>query len=641
MVLAFLLMKRFTAFFLIVVYANSSLANEKKTATLEGWNDWYTHAMTERLNAPKVYRQQGFDYLHLLEKAGSKDTHWLYYFIALTHSDIGEYDESIHYLSKALSSIEQEENIDQYIQLLILLGNNYADKYEHVKAYEYYSLALHETIKYGLEDCVEYEIRSNIAFVFLKVADYRGALEVLEMIPLKNRCLHRRQFIVLTSYVHHRLQDDEKALAIFERYSSVLDSDKRRVIQMSNKHVKSTLLVSLGRLEEAFPLVEEVTQYMEENPEYFVYWQRFYLLARFYAGKGDNRKAIEYALDTLSEPQSLPKEAWLSLEVEILPLIIDLYLELGDEQQANIYMHRLRKSGAAYYDRNRAALLSIAQAKFDLAGRDAKIALLSAENQLHEVRVHESHIVVIALAFALLFFTGLSFRFYHDSRRNKAIHRVLDVHSREKQRQIQDFEVKLSEKDMLLEESHHRFKNNMQLLSNLLELQYYQLSPEKTDQVSSIIGDTINRIEVMSLIQHFSFHKNEKKLPFINVLEKLSNQFSVVNNNIIINILCDEVDFSHDLSKSLLLIINELITNAQKHAFGEGGGCIDVIIKNEAGLNYELIVRDSGRGIPDKYIDPMYEGSLGLKLVKALISQIDGTFQIHSDSEGTCWTIKL
>jgi PAS domain S-box-containing protein len=183
----------------------------------------------------------------------------------------------------------------------------------------------------------------------------------------------------------------------------------------------------------------------------------------------------------------------------------------------------------------------------------------------------------------------------------------------------------LKEKEVLLKEVHHRVKNNMQIISSILNLQ----SSYTTDNaILALLRESQNRIKTMAYI-HESLYQN-KTFSSVNFNEYLSqlisniiHSYSVSPEKIKLIVNSDRLVLNLDVSIPLGLIINELITNAIKHAFpSTSKGVISVNLKTENNL-VTLSVQDNGIGI-DTEFSPDNSNSLGLQLVHTLIDQIDG-----------------
>ncbi len=183
----------------------------------------------------------------------------------------------------------------------------------------------------------------------------------------------------------------------------------------------------------------------------------------------------------------------------------------------------------------------------------------------------------------------------------------------------------LKEKEVLLKEVHHRVKNNMQIISSILNL---QSSYTSDTNILNLLRESQNRIKTMAYI-HESLYQN-KTFSSINFNEYLTqlisniiHSYSVSPDKMKLEIDCEKTILNLDISIPLGLIINELITNSIKHAFpASSKGIISINLRTQNKTVF-LTVEDNGIGIaPD--ISTEKSGSLGLQLVYTLIDQIDG-----------------
>ncbi len=196
----------------------------------------------------------------------------------------------------------------------------------------------------------------------------------------------------------------------------------------------------------------------------------------------------------------------------------------------------------------------------------------------------------------------------------------------------------LQEKDILLKEIHHRVKNNLQIIISLLNLQ-----SEHIQDKDSLVAfkQSKNRIYTMALVHEQLYQSGEFSSIRIkqyvqSLIHKLKSAYQI-NERIIINTSISDVTFSIDIAIPCGLILNELVTNAIKHAFPrKREGLITIVSRKLKDEFYELIVQDNGIGFPS---DAFKENkSLGLKLVNILVQQIDGVIQ-HSRRNGTKYRI--
>ena len=196
----------------------------------------------------------------------------------------------------------------------------------------------------------------------------------------------------------------------------------------------------------------------------------------------------------------------------------------------------------------------------------------------------------------------------------------------------------LRQKKVLLKEVHHRVKNNLQVMSSLLRMQFRKTNPK----LKSLIEDYQNRIQAMALI-HAQLHQNDD-LANINFHDYVSNlttnlfQCYCINSELVqCKLEIDNISLSIDLSVPLGLIINELISNILKYAFPKGIGEITIQLTQTGNLSH-LTVSDNGAGIKSG-LDLKKTGSLGMQLVYSLTEQLEGEITYSSGNEGTKFQI--
>jgi two-component sensor histidine kinase len=201
-------------------------------------------------------------------------------------------------------------------------------------------------------------------------------------------------------------------------------------------------------------------------------------------------------------------------------------------------------------------------------------------------------------------------------------------------------EIKKKEKELLIksaviQEIHHRVKNNLQMIASLLRLQARR-TPSAA--VKAALRETVNRILSISVVHEFL---SQQDTEFIDVAEVAKNILDLVIQNML------EPDFNiqtifngakmvmpSDQAVSLALVINELILNSIEHGFvGKREGVIGVDISREK-ENYHIKIWDTGIGLPTDF-DLDNTNSLGLQIIRTLIeNDLEGQFRLFSQ-EGT------
>jgi len=193
----------------------------------------------------------------------------------------------------------------------------------------------------------------------------------------------------------------------------------------------------------------------------------------------------------------------------------------------------------------------------------------------------------------------------------------------------------LKEKEVLLKEIHHRVKNNLQVVSSLLNLQKNYISDPA---ILDIFRSSQNRIRSMALLHEKLYQQNNLiEIDLRDYIQNLiSNLFDSYNlsSHISLKLNTTDIHLDVDLSLNIGLIINELVSNALKHAFKgrEKGEIFVELINVEKTDQLKLIVTDDGVGIPEDY-NLNESKSFGLELVSALIQQYEGSMEINRNDK--------
>ena len=192
----------------------------------------------------------------------------------------------------------------------------------------------------------------------------------------------------------------------------------------------------------------------------------------------------------------------------------------------------------------------------------------------------------------------------------------------------------LEEKELLLKEVHHRVKNNMQVISSLLNIQAETVND---DRFSGLLGESQQRIKSMSLI-HENLYQSDNLLEidfedYINMLANSLHRFYRLPDIIVsLNIQVFNVALDIETAVPCGLIINELISNAFKHAFkGRTGKGRITVLFDQTETEYILRISDDGNGLPEGFsLDT--QSSMGTEIVVILTHQIDGNITFCNEN---------
>lgn len=214
---------------------------------------------------------------------------------------------------------------------------------------------------------------------------------------------------------------------------------------------------------------------------------------------------------------------------------------------------------------------------------------------------------------------------------------ILAVDITEQKQQEQELVNSLHEKETLLAEIHHRVKNNLAVVSAMMQLQAEQVGDERLNRM---LFDSIRRIRTMANI-HEHLYRSES-FSRINFSESIHQLISEIVNSgstetaIDVTFSCDPVQLNINQAVPCSLIANEVTTNIIKHAFGEEPDRQPHIeaSMNERSDKVTLTIEDNGTGLPDS-VSAGETRTLGIQLIDSLVQQLEGTYQYQATGKGT------
>ncbi len=256
-----------------------------------------------------------------------------------------------------------------------------------------------------------------------------------------------------------------------------------------------------------------------------------------------------------------------------------------------------------------------------LAKYESGLVREQKDKELAIERLQNRNTLIIAIV-GFLLFIAVAVAFYNQRKHNRTLGK--------KNTLIQN---QNEQKELLLKEIHHRVKNNLQVISSLLELQSFGIEDEKA---LSTFTEGQNRVKAMALI-HQKLYQNENlaTIDFGEYAEQLSQDLAGIYPNagkVTTSVNAEsKIRFDIDTAVPLGLILNELISNSYKYAFeGKDKGEIQVSIESIGDGKHQLMVEDNGRGL-SKGFDLEKAKSLGLRLVNRLTEQLYGTVDYYGD----------
>lgn len=208
-----------------------------------------------------------------------------------------------------------------------------------------------------------------------------------------------------------------------------------------------------------------------------------------------------------------------------------------------------------------------------------------------------------------------------------------EIHQR---RRIQAaLEESLRSNEVLLRELHHRVKNNLQMLIALMAGAQRETS---SVEARLVLEEAIQRITALGSLQRLMHESQDLKAisssSFVHAI--CDATATTISDRLRMEVHADDSELAHDAAVPLALILNELLTNAAKHAGCRTGGSVRVELFNQ-NPGWELVVHDNGPGLPP---DPKHRRFSGLGLVSGLCRQLGASLDIKND-DGARFVIRF
>lgn len=214
----------------------------------------------------------------------------------------------------------------------------------------------------------------------------------------------------------------------------------------------------------------------------------------------------------------------------------------------------------------------------------------------------------------------------------KTLHLSIVRDIRERKRAEEEIRSSLREKEILLQEIHHRVKNNLQLVSSILNLQRDQLGNPQTTELQT-------RVRAMALVHELLYGMRElAAIPFEDYIASLVDELKEVydDGRTQVRLELDSLSLPMKTAIPLGLLLNEVVSNAFKHAHPPGEpGTLEVHLSRTD--RPVLMIRDDGRGLPE---EPTTGASLGMVLIDELTSQLGAEVDVSREG-GTSYTITI
>jgi two-component sensor histidine kinase len=348
-------------------------------------------------------------------------------------------------------------------------------------------------------------------------------------------------------------------------------------------------------------------------------------LANLYVESAQYNKAIERGRLLLELARQYQSKLFLRNAYRVLSETAE---KRGQTDSALAYYKNYKRWNDSVFNDNKERTIANAESK-------AKLTIQAKENEQLKVsntRLRNNSLLAAAVA-CILLLTALVIVFAYRKIKQKNL--VLEL-------QKQVIEKQSGEKGLLLKEIHHRVKNNLQVVSSLLNLQAASITDQEA--IDALMASQ-KRVKAISLIHQNLYGFEElSTVSFALYVHELYNDLRQLYNKGNIELICttepENLVFDIDKSVPLGLILNEVMINALKYAFEkQEQGAITISCKAEADGQLMLRIADNGVGLP-KPFDSLEADSLGFRIIRELTRQLKGTVSCEVNN-GTIYVFRI
>lgn len=345
-------------------------------------------------------------------------------------------------------------------------------------------------------------------------------------------------------------------------------------------------------------------------------------LLRLYTNTGQFNKA---ALTKTSLDSIVDKTGLLFFQAEYSKELAGYYQAIGDKENARIAQLQYYRYKDSLNTTARYYMVKEVETKFKTGEKEQQLAIANEKQRLQQKLLKESRQRIWILSGAIILLTGLAI----------ALYKIYKT----KQKQTRLLALKNQQIETLMRELHHRVKNNLQVVSSLLNLQSNRI---EDDTARDALEQGKSRVDAMAMI-HQKLYMDEVGAS-INMTDYLQSlclslaaSYGHVSSSVQVEVLLADTKIDIDKAIPVGLIVNELVTNAFKYAFSNTTAPLVRVSMTLSGNQVKLVVADNGSGFDPALIGSKKE-SFGMKLVNMLVAQLKGKMTTEQNN-GAVFTV--
>lgn len=551
--------------------------------------------------------------------------------IAQLNYHTGDYIQSVNVLKSILEDKRNKPTAKDSMSVYDELKKSYYKLYLYSEIFEVNS-KIDELISNGVDYPLwSYNMNSKL---YGRLEQYDKAIVALKKEIKELQAYNKEDNLIIPSgyndlgYYYYKSKKMDSALVNYKksisyadstlRYSNKVDYDRLMAVVKGNI---AAVYVIKEQYNEAIPLLlEEIGIEAKDKSGLIDNLHSYNLLARCYI----KLKRYDEAIQVLSKIKLLLQTKVNDrLQVDYLRNMADFFYQQKENDSSFYYLNEVLKIKDSIDAQGKSQILASNELIYNITEEQRIFEKHKSDLKNQELRLKNKAQNTI-ISFTVLLFFLLLYSLYNIIKLKKS--------KKEIKEKNEEVEQALSEKEVLLKEVHHRVKNNLQVISGLLELQNIKVTDEN---VKIALNEGQNRIQTVALVHKLMYQSESvSKVNMQHYLEELVQvlQLSYAKQDQQINTKIEAlgVDIDITLAVPISLIVNEAVCNIYKHAFKDKeSGNIYVGITKVNETTYSLIIKDDGIGMPEN-IDIKKLKSIGFDLINGLSRQIKGGLKVKN-----------
>lgn len=537
----------------------------------------------------------------------------------------GKTDSALLYFDQALLIARNKQLHPTLANIITDIANAWyaAGNYELALRHHFEALRYREGYKARKEIAQTY---NNIALVYRSRRDYSNAIKYNQLSLQIKQELNNKQGIVNSSI------NLGSCYQYMGRYDSALFyAQKVMALAFVPQDVNegkanfASALTGLKRLKEAKQVFASLLPVLDREEEQSAYISCLQGLGTISLLQGEVDTAISFFGKGVIYARHYNDREFVASFYKQLAHAYSQKNDFSNAYRFNLAEQSLRDS---LLNEENLRQINEMNAVYEKDRQDQQIGKLTSQVSVSEQRAvrnrQQRNLFLLASVFLLVLASVILYAFQNNRRKNKLL-----------SQQKMLIEQSLRDKEVLMREIHHRVKNNLQVVTSLLNLQSHYIDDEKA---FSAVQAGRNRVQSMALIHQFLYRDTDNltSLRIRDYIRELLSYIEDSNQNPDLNVQIeqqiDDLELDIDTVVPLGLIINELVSNAYKYAFiQKAQGIIKVIVTETPDRHLVLQVRDNGIGIKEDLKDKKHH-SFGYRMIRAFAEKLEAKLTVEVEN---------